>query len=233
MLSPSLEQTLQLALTFAGERNQEFATLEHLLLAMLDDRDTVPFFMKMKLPIEKLEQELTDFIDKDLSYLVLKTADIQPKPTIAMQRVFQRAALQVQSSGRDMVTALHLIIAMFAEKDSYAVYFLQKYGVERLAVMNFLSDSSPVSGVDDDYMDDIDPLEEFCINLNEKVKEGRVDPLIGRDCATRASLSAAICFRDQRGSAKPKPRANWRKLWASNCCVLTCPNIWKNTLCRA
>lgn len=181
MLSPSLEQTLQLALTFAGERNQEFATLEHLLLAMLDDRDTVPFFMKMKLPIEKLEQELTDFIDKDLSYLVLKTADIQPKPTIAMQRVFQRAALQVQSSGRDMVTALHLIIAMFAEKDSYAVYFLQKYGVERLAVMNFLSDSSPVSGVDDDYMDDIDPLEEFCINLNEKVKEGRVDPLIGRE----------------------------------------------------
>ena len=170
MLSPSLEQTLQLALTFAGERNQEFATLEHLLLAMLDDRDTVPFFMKMKLPIEKLEQELTDFIDKDLSYLVLKTADIQPKPTIAMQRVFQRAALQVQSSGRDMVTALHLIIAMFAEKDSYAVYFLQKYGVERLAVMNFLSDSSPVSGVDDDYMDDIDPLEEFCINLNEKFK---------------------------------------------------------------
>ncbi len=181
MLSPSLEQTLQLALTFAGERNQEFATLEHLLLAMLDDRDAVPFFMKMKLPLEKLEQELTDFIDKDLSYLVLKNADVQPKPTVAMQRVFQRAALQVQSSGRDMVTALHLIIAMFAEKDSYAVYFLQKYGVERLAVMNFLSASAPVSGVDDDYMDDIDPLEEFCINLNEKVKAGRVDPLIGRE----------------------------------------------------
>lgn len=181
MLSPNLEETLQQALLFAAERGHEFATLEHLLLAIMDDADVVPLFQKYCRRAPDMEKELVAFIDKDLKCLAQGASPREPRPTIAFQRVVQRAAIQVQSSGRDIVTAVHLIAAMFSEEDSFAVYLLSKYGISRLDVVTFLSRISPVSGVDDDdYAPSGEELEDFCVNLNEKAKAGKTDTLIGR-----------------------------------------------------
>lgn len=181
MLSPNLEETLQQALLFAAERGHEFATLEHLLLAIMDDADVVPLFKKYCRRAPEMEKELVDFIDKDLKCLIQQSSVREPRPTIAFQRVVQRAAIQVQSSGRDVVTAVHLIAAMFSEEESFAVYLLGKYGISRLDVVTFLSRSFPVTGVDDDeYAQSGEELTDFCINLNEKAKAGKTDTLIGR-----------------------------------------------------
>lgn len=200
MMTPELEQTLQLALTYAGERAHEFATLEHLLLAMTDDRDVDDYLKRMHVPVDKLAADIAAFLDKDLAYLKQTNGEREPKPTIAMQRVFQRAALQVQSSGRDTVTSLHVLIAMFAEPDSYAVYFMQKYGLTRLSAMDYLARSAPVSGVDPDYPEDEEDLgpalDEFCVNLNEKAKAGKIDPLIGRD-AELHRIMQVLCRRSK------------------------------------
>lgn len=117
MLSPNLEETLQQALLFAAERGHEFATLEHLLLAIMDDADVIPLFQKYCRRAPDMEKELVAFIDKDLKCLAQQTSVREPRPTIAFQRVVQRAAIQVQSSGRDIVTAVHLIAAMFRKKN--------------------------------------------------------------------------------------------------------------------
>lgn len=181
MLSPNLEETLQQALLFAAERGHEFATLEHLLLAIMDDADVIPLFQKYCRRAPDMEKELVAFIDKDLKCLAQQTSVREPRPTIAFQRVVQRAAIQVQSSGRDIVTAVHLIAAMFSEEESFAVYLLGKYGISRLDVVTFLSRSFPVTGVeDDDYAQPGEELTDFCINLNEKAKAGKTDTLIGR-----------------------------------------------------
>ncbi|MGN1079743.1 MAG: ATP-dependent Clp protease ATP-binding subunit ClpA [Alphaproteobacteria bacterium] len=181
MLSPNLEETLQQALLFAAERGHEFATLEHLLLAIMDDADVVPLFKKYCRRAPEMEKELVAFIDKDLKCLIQQSSVREPRPTIAFQRVVQRAAIQVQSSGRDVVTAVHLIAAMFSEEESFAVYLLGKYGISRLDVVTFLSRSFPVTGVDDDeYAQSGEELTDFCINLNEKAKAGKTDTLIGR-----------------------------------------------------
>ncbi|MBO4520406.1 MAG: ATP-dependent Clp protease ATP-binding subunit ClpA [Alphaproteobacteria bacterium] len=181
MLSPELEETLQKALLFAAERGHEFATLEHLLLAIMDDADCVTLFRKYCRKAPEMEKELLSFINKDLSYLVQKNNPREPKPTIAFQRVLQRAALQVQSSGRDVVIAPHLIVAMFSEEESYAVYLLSKYGLSKLDVVTFLSRNTTVSGVDDDEaLDEEEALAAYCRNLNEKALAGRTDALIGR-----------------------------------------------------
>lgn len=181
MLSPELEETLQKALLLAAEKRHEFATLEHLLLAIMDDADCVSLFRKYCRKAVELEKELNSFIGNDLNYLVQKNNPREPHPTLAFQRVLQRAALQVQSSGRDVVTAPHLIVAMFSEKESYAVYLLSKYGISKLDVVTFLSRNSAVRGVDDDEFAETDEaLEAYCCNLNEKALAGKIDPLIGR-----------------------------------------------------
>ncbi|MBR1778550.1 MAG: ATP-dependent Clp protease ATP-binding subunit ClpA [Alphaproteobacteria bacterium] len=183
MLSPELEETLQKALLFAAERGHEFATLEHLLLAVMDDADSVKLFRKYCRKTPELEKELIAFLNKDLSYLVQKNTLREPRPTLAFQRVLQRAAMQVQSSGRDIVTAPHLIVAMFSEEDSQAVYLLSKYGMSKLDVVTFLSRSSAPRGVDDNEdfeLDSEEALAAYCRNLNEKALAGQTDALIGR-----------------------------------------------------
>ncbi|MBR1945148.1 MAG: ATP-dependent Clp protease ATP-binding subunit ClpA, partial [Alphaproteobacteria bacterium] len=176
MLSPELEETLQKALLFAAERGHEFATLEHLLLAIMDDADCVTLFRKYCRRAPEMEKELIAFINKDLSGLIQKNNPREPRPTLAFQRVLQRAALQVQSSGRDIVIAPHLIVAMFSEEESYAVYLLSKYGVSKLDVVTFLSRSTTVSGVDDDeVLDEDEALAAYCRNLNEKALAGKTD----------------------------------------------------------
>ena len=159
------------------------------MLAMIDDRDVDDYLKRMHVPVDKLAADITAFLDNDLSYLKQKNGEREPKPTIAMQRVFQRAALQVQSSGRDTVTSLHVLIAMFAEPDSYAVYFMQKYGLTRLSAMDYLARSAPVSGVDPDYPEDEEDLgpalDEFCVNYDVRAasqfmykEKDSIDPLL-------------------------------------------------------
>ena len=181
MLSPNLEETLQQALLLAAERGHEFATLEHLLLAVMDDADVVPLFRKYCRRAPEMEKELLAFINKDLKCLVQQSSAREPRPTIAFQRVVQRASIQVQSSGRDVVTSVHLIAAMFSEEESFAVYLLAKYGITRLKVITFLSRSFPVTGVDEEEEAAFgEELTDFCINLNEKAKAGKTDTLVGR-----------------------------------------------------
>lgn len=183
MLSRELEQTLQRALMLAAARAHEYATLEHLLLAACDDAEARPFFKKCCPRLDDLKNDLTVFIDTELDSLVQKNNPRDPRPTMAFQRVVQRAAIQVQSSGRDMVTTVHLIAAMFSEQESFAVYFLDKHGVAKMDVVTYLTRSAPVSGIDDEddeYYDDAE-FEDFCVDLNEKARSGGVDALIGRE----------------------------------------------------
>ena len=197
MLSPELEETLQKALLFAAEKGHEFATLEHLLLAIMDDADSVLLFRKHCRRVPELEKELIAFLDKDLNYLVQKDNPREPRPTLAFQRVLQRAAMQVQSSGRDVVTAPHLIVAMFSEEESYAVYLLSRHGMSKLDVVTFLSrSSSGVSGTggDDDALSEEEAMERYCRNLNEKAKEGKTDKLIGRDAELKRMMQV-LCRR--------------------------------------
>ncbi|WP_395495333.1 ATP-dependent Clp protease ATP-binding subunit ClpA [Acetobacter sp. KSO5] len=205
MLSRNLEQTLHRALILAGERHHEYATLEHLLLALVDDADAVTVFRACGVDLERLRTDLTGFLDKDLAGLA-SDRPTEPKPTAAFQRVIQRAAIHVQSTGRDEVTGANVLVALFAERESHAVYFLQLQDMTRLDAVNFLShgiakapdrstrrpvtgtgnNSGPEKGEDSERGEartqkNQDALSTYCVNLNAKAEAGKVDPLIGRD----------------------------------------------------
>ena len=205
MLSRNLEQTLHQALSLAGERHHEYATLEHLLLALVDDADAVTVFRACGVDLERLRADLTGFLDKDLAGLA-SDRPTEPKPTAAFQRVIQRAAIHVQSTGRDEVNGGNVLVALFAERESHAVYFLQLQDMTRLDAVNFLSHGiakaperstrRPVSGTGSNSgaekgedaergesrgQKNQDALSTYCVNLNTKAQAGKVDPLIGRD----------------------------------------------------
>ncbi|MCX2561316.1 ATP-dependent Clp protease ATP-binding subunit ClpA [Acetobacter farinalis] len=205
MLSRNLEQTLHQALILAGERHHEYATLEHLLLALVDDTDAVTVFRACGVDLDRLRTDLTGFLDKDLAGLA-SDRPTEPKPTAAFQRVIQRAAIHVQSTGRDEVTGANVLVALFAERESHAVYFLQLQDMTRLDAVNFLShgiakapdrstrrpvtgtgaNSGPEKGEDAERGEsrsqkNQDALSTYCVNLNTKALAGKVDPLIGRD----------------------------------------------------
>src|ERR671920_311899 len=138
MLSRNLEQTLHRALGLANERRHEYATLEHLLLALTEDGDATNVLRACGVDVEKLKRDLTEFLDKDLAGLVAERSG-DPKPTAGFQRVVQRAAIHVQSSGRDEVTGANVLVALFSERESDAVYFLQLQDMTRLDAVNFIS----------------------------------------------------------------------------------------------
>src|SRR5215207_11259004 len=138
MLSRNLEQTLHRALGLANERRHEYATLEHLLLALTDDGDATNVLRACGVDVEKLKRDLTEFLDKDLAGLVAERSG-DPKPTAGFQRVVQRAAIHVQSSGRDEVTGANVLVALFSERESHAVYFLQMQDMTRLDAVNYIS----------------------------------------------------------------------------------------------
>ena len=127
MLSRNLEQTLHRALSLASERRHEYATLEHLLLGLADDTDAATVLKACGVDLDKLRNDLTEFLDKDLAGLATDRPG-DPKPTAGFQRVVQRAAIHVQSSGRDEVTGANVLVALFSERESHAVYFLQTAG---------------------------------------------------------------------------------------------------------
>jgi len=138
MLSRNLEQTLHRALTLAGDRKHEYATLEHLLFSLTDDADAATVLRACGVDLDKLKADLTEFLDKDLAGLATERGG-DPKPTAGFQRVVQRAAIHVQSSGRDEVTGANVLVALFSERESHAVYFLQLQDMTRLDAVNFIS----------------------------------------------------------------------------------------------
>ena len=196
MLSRNLEQSLHRALAIATEHNHEFATLEHLLLSLTDDQDGVSVLRACGVEVDKLRQELSSFIKGDLGDLV--TAKLsEPKPTAGFQRVVQRAAIHVQSSGREEVTGANVLVAIFSEREAHAVYFLQMHDMTRLDAVNYIShgiakvpgfsDNKESQEVGDGMSDDkeaktgTEALDAYCVNLNQKAIDGKIDPLIGRE----------------------------------------------------
>ena len=208
--SKELEQGLHRALVLANERHHEYSTLEHLLLALTEDTEAVAVMEACGVDLEKLRRNLTDYIDNELTGLIMdETEDC--KPTAGFQRVIQRAVIHVQSSGRDEVTGANVLVAMFAERESHAAYFLQEQEMTRYDAVNFIShgvakkpghsESRPVVG-ENMLDDDADPvavgeaLAAYCINLNEKARDGRVDPLIGRGNEVNRAIQI-LCRRNK------------------------------------
>ena len=195
MLSRNLERTLHRALAFANQRRHEYATLEHLLLALTDDIDAQAVLRACTIDLGQLRAELIKHLDNELTGLVVDSYDEEAKPTAGFQRVLQRAVIHVQSAGREEVTGANVLVSLFSERESHAVFFLQGQNMTRFDAVNYIShgitksDGSEQAHVDDDTMDEGNPegnakkpsaLESFCVNLNIKAQEGGIDPLIGR-----------------------------------------------------
>ncbi len=196
MLSQNLEKTLHVALAAAAERRHEFATLEHLLMALCDDDDAVAVLRACNIEIDDLRAKIAEFLNDELNDIVSLAAD-DPKPTAGFQRVVQRAAIHVQSSGREEVTGANVLVALFSERESHAVYFLQTQEMTRLDAVNYIShgiakrattsDRKTVHGADQDAKaEDVvkkgrEALTAYCVDLNEKANQGKIDPLIGRE----------------------------------------------------
>ncbi|MGB3167743.1 MAG: ATP-dependent Clp protease ATP-binding subunit ClpA [Alteraurantiacibacter sp.] len=194
----NLEKTLHAAIQHAVDRAHEYATLEHLLLALVDDSDAVEVMDACGVDTDELSGVVKQYLDQE--YQSLKTEeDADPQPTAGFQRVIQRAILHVQSSGKDTVTGANVLVALFSERDSYAVYFLQQQDMSRLDAVSFIShgigkggrqiESRAASGGDDEAQAKAEEkgekkkdsaLDQFCVNLNQKALDGKVDPLIGR-----------------------------------------------------
>ena len=203
--SPHLEDTLHRALNAANERNHEYATLEHLLLSLTEDPEAASVMIACDVDLEILRGQLIEYLDTELASLTVDTEGVEATPTAGFQRVVQRALLHVQSSGREEMTGANLLIALFSERESHAVYFLQSQDMTRLDAVSYISHgiakapnmstSRPVRGADD--ADDADmefeespttdipeqdggALGAYCVNLNQKAIDGKIDPLIGR-----------------------------------------------------
>jgi ATP-dependent Clp protease ATP-binding subunit ClpA len=213
MLSRNLEQTLHRALALASERRHEYATLEHLLMALADDGDATNVLKACGVDVDRLRREVTEFLEKDLSGLVSDRPG-DPKPTAGFQRVVQRAAIHVQSSGREEVTGANVLVALFSERESHAVYFLQLQDMTRLDAVNFISHgiakapgraqgrTPPTQNENEaEQQREEKPnrrgqeaLANYCIDLNKKAAAGRIDPLIGRDSEIERTIQI-LCRR--------------------------------------
>jgi len=201
--SNTLEQAIHAALALANSRRHELATLEHLLLALIDEPDAAKVMRACSVDLDELRKTLTDFIEDELSTLVTDIEGSEAVPTAAFQRVIQRAAIHVQSSGRTEVTGANVLVAIFAERESNAAYFLQEQDMTRYDAVNFIAhgvakdpsfgEHRPVTGASD-FEEETQPsgqsegtesresaLSKYCVDLNAKARKGDVDPLIGRD----------------------------------------------------
>ncbi len=215
MLSRNLEQSLHRALAQANDRRHEYATLEHLLLALTEDTDSTPVLRACGVDVERLKRDLTEYLDTELGNLVVP-ASSEAKPTAGFQRVLQRAAIHVQSAGREEVTGANVLVALFSERESHAVYFLQEQEMTRFDAVNYIShgiakvpgapERRAVRGEDEGNMGngrgeeksgpkkDKDALEAYCVNLNEKASRGKIDPLIGREHEVERTIQI-LCRR--------------------------------------
>jgi len=221
MLSRNLEQSLHRALANANERRHEYATLEHLLLALVDDQDATAVLRACGVDLDRLRRDITHYLDHDLAGLVTRHGS-EAKPTAGFQRVLQRAAIHVQSSGREEVTGANVLVAMFSERESHAVYFLQEQDMSRLDAVNYIShgvakvpgrsETRKVRGADEEGETTRpssgsgnqergaggkkaqEALAAYCVNLNKKAAGGRIDPLIGREAEVDRTIQI-LCRR--------------------------------------
>ena len=213
--SRGLEKALHQAMNLARERNHEFATLEHLLLALTDDRETIAVLTGCDVDVDALKSDLEDFINEELDSLIVANGQ-DARPTAAFQRVIQRAVIHVQSSGREEVTGANVLVAIFAERESHAAYFLEQQDMSRLDAVNFISHGITKSGASEDRKvrgaEDgsegngegggrgenakSSALADFCIDLNAKARAGKIDPLIGRDAELRRTIQI-LCRRSK------------------------------------
>jgi ATP-dependent Clp protease ATP-binding subunit ClpA len=220
--SRTLEQTLHRALSLAGAKKHEFATLEHLLFALTEDQDAIAVLRACNVDVEKLRQRVGTFIDEELRGLVVGIPQ-DAKPTLSFQRAVQRALFHVQSSGREEVTGANVLVAIFSERESHAVHFLQEQDMTRLDAVSYIShgvakapgrgDRRPVRGADSDVEQraeradrgerertdrnagkDKEALSAYCVNLNEKAKAGKIDALIGREAEIERTIQI-LCRR--------------------------------------
>ncbi|MEE8258340.1 MAG: ATP-dependent Clp protease ATP-binding subunit ClpA [Sphingomonadales bacterium] len=198
--SKHLEESLRRAMAEARRRNHEYLTLEHLLFALTEDRDAVAVLKACGVDVEVLKSDLVTYMDEILNDMVSKDQNIEATPTAGFQRVVQRAVLHVQSSGRSETTGANLLVAIFSERESFAVYFLERQDMSRLDAVSFIShgiakapefsETRPLeeAGDEDEFAEGeavsekkTSALERFCVNLNARAEEGKIDPLIGRD----------------------------------------------------
>ena len=212
--SRNLEQSLHRALALANERHHEYATLEHLLLALIDDQDAAAVMRACNVDIDKLRRSLAAYLESELENLVNEGHE-DSKPTAGFQRVIQRAVIHVQSSGREEVTGANVLVAIFAERESHAAYFLQEQDMTRYDAVNYIShgiakrpgmsEARPVRGAEEENeakgsaeetKKKGDALEAYCVNLNKKAREGKIDPLIGRDAEINRTIQV-LCRRQK------------------------------------
>ena len=190
MLSRELEETLRRAMGTATARSHEFATLEHLLLALTEDSDALEVFVACSVDIEELRKQLQSFIADELSSIVSQAENLDVQPTASFQRVIQRAIIHTQSSGREVATGANVLVSMFSERESHAVWFLKSLNMTRLDAVSFIShgaDGQLARGTDSgegEATSDTggsDPLSQYAVDLSEKASKGKIDPLIGRE----------------------------------------------------
>ncbi len=223
--SRALEESLRRAIRLATERTHEYATLEHLLLALADDKDAGAVMRACNADLDHLRRSLTNYVDNELKTL-RSVAGEDAKPTTAFQRVVQRAVIHVQSSGREEVTGANVLVAIFAERESHAAYFLQEQGMTRLDAVNYishgiakrpgLSESRPVRGAEEEEGEQggqapnsgpgggekpnaktgQEALDAYCVNLNKKATGGKIDPLIGREAEVERTIQI-LCRRQK------------------------------------
>src|SRR5271166_6349673 len=220
IFSRTLEKTLRKALALANERRHEYATLEHLLLALLDDVDAAAVMRACGVDLDVLRKTVVNYLDTELENLVVDSQE-EAKATNGFQRVVQRAAFHVQSSGREEVTGANVLVAIFAERETHAAFFLQEQDMTRYDAVNYIShgiakrpghsDSSRLPrGADEEHeareakdaKDSGDSkkkegaLDAYCVNLNRKARDGRIDPLIGREAEVQRTIQV-LCRRQK------------------------------------
>ncbi len=210
--SRTLEHTLRRALSLAGEHQHEFVTLEHLLLSLIDDDDAAGVMHACKVDLDKLKGNLESYLETELDSLVVPNREHEePRPTAGFQRVLQRAMLHVDSSGGREVSGANVLVALFSERESHAAYFLQEQDMTRYDAVNFIAHGlpkragaaqpRPVRGASEEEGERVvkqgsEALAAYCVNLNKKAKEGKIDPLIGREAEVLRAIQI-LCRRNK------------------------------------
>ncbi|MBE9552986.1 MAG: AAA family ATPase, partial [Proteobacteria bacterium] len=211
MPSHNLEETVRRAAAFASDRRHEFVTLEHLLLSLTEDQDAVAVLRACGVDLEKLREDLLTYLDHDLAYLITDSL-ADPRTTESFNRALQRAVIHVQSSGREEVTGANVLVAIFSERESHAVYYLQEQDVTRFDAVNYISHgiakepglsvTRGVEGGDEEAAEErvnrkgTEALDAYCVDLNAKAEKGKIDPLIGRQSEVDRTIQV-LCRRQK------------------------------------
>ena len=214
MLNRDLEITLNLAFKDARNKRHEFMTVEHLLLALLDNHSALAVLRACGADLERLRRELTEFIDSTTPLIPRHDSERETQPTLGFQRVLQRAVFHVQSSGKGEVSGANVLVAIFSEQESQAVFLLKQQQIARIDVVNFIShgiskvaeDTDQAAPGEQESMDDeaengatsTNPLDAYASNLNEQARQGRIDPLVGR--ASEVERVAQILMRRRKNN---------------------------------